>query len=135
MNAVALSTLPKYWGSDSLIWRPNRWILQGGGSGDLADEKVYEPRDGVYTPFASGPRVCPAKKFAQVEFVAAIAELFRENRCAPVLLEGESETEAKKRVLGVIEDSNVVNTLKMLHPEKVRLRWTKVIQADRIRVD
>lgn len=135
MNAVALSTLPKYWGSDSLIWRPNRWILQSESFGDLADDKVYEPPDGVYTPFASGPRVCPAKKFAQVEFVATIVELFRENRCAPVLLEGESESEAKTRVLSVIEDSNVVNTLKMLHPERVRLRWTKVIQADRVRVD
>lgn len=38
--------------------------------------------------------------------------------------------EVRKRVLDVVEDSNVVNTLKMLHPEKVRLRWEKVVQTD-----
>ncbi|KAI8630633.1 cytochrome P450 [Xylariaceae sp. FL1651] len=126
LNVVALNTLPEYWGSDSLSWRPKRWISQEKDSGSLADEQLFQPREGVYTPFASGPRVCPAKKFAQVEFVAVIAQLFRKHRCSPIQLQGESTSESRKRVLRVIEDSNVLNTLKMLHPERVRLRWEKV---------
>lgn len=126
MNAVALSTLPEYWGPDSLSWTPKRWIIKGNGSGSLADEQLFQPRDGVYTPFASGPRVCPAKKFAQVEFVAVIAQLFRDYKCTPVRLQEESMEEARKRVIDVVEDSNVLNTLKMLHPERVKLRWEKL---------
>jgi hypothetical protein len=130
MNAVALSTLPEYWGSNSLSWRPKRWIIKDKNSESLANEQLFQPRDGVYTPFASGPRVCPAKKFAQVEFVAVIAQLFRDHKCSPIQLQEESMLEVRKRVLDVVEDSNVVNTLKMLHPEKVRLRWEKVVQTN-----
>lgn len=122
LNAVALSTLPEYWGPDSLTWRPNRWIMHDANQ----EESLFQPRDGVYTPFASGPRICPARKFAQVEFVAVMARLFRENRCEPVLLAGESMEEARRRVKEVVDDSNVMNTLKMLDPDKVKLRWVRV---------
>lgn len=131
LNAVALSTLPEYWGNDSLTWNPKRWILNDNVSGSLADERLFQPRDGLYTPFASGPRVCPAKKFAQVEFVAVIAQLFRDYKCTPLRLQGESMAEAKIRVLDTVQDSNVLNTLKMLHPERVRLRWEKLGQEER----
>jgi len=89
MNIVALSTLPRFWGSDSLTWRPDRWITKDGESMRLEDEQIYQPQYGAFIPFSSGPRVCPGKKFAQVEFVAVIARLFRRHRCSPVLLEGE----------------------------------------------
>lgn len=55
-----------------------------------------------------------------------IARLFRRNQCSPVFLDGETMVEAKKRVLNVVEDSNLVVTLKMRHPEKVKLRWEEV---------
>jgi len=64
----------------------------------LEDEHIYHPQYGAFIPFSSGPRVCPGKKFAQVEFVAVIARLFRRHRCSPVLLKGETMVEAKKRV-------------------------------------
>jgi cytochrome P450 len=123
MNIVALSTLPRIWGSDSLTWRPDRWIIKDEASMRLEDEHIYHPQYGAFIPFSSGPRVCPGKKFAQVEFVAVIARLFRRHRCSPVLLKGETMVEAKKRVLEIVEDSNLVLTLKMMHPEKVKLTW------------
>ncbi|KAE8441593.1 hypothetical protein EG329_004642 [Mollisiaceae sp. DMI_Dod_QoI] len=126
INAGALSTLPQYWGSDSLLWRPNRWIIIDEKSQSMEDENIFQPQHGVYIPFSSGPRACPGRKFAQVEFVAVIARLFRRHRCSPVLLEGETIVEAKKRVMEVVEDSNVELTLKMLHPEKVKLTWKEV---------
>ncbi len=126
INAGALSTLPQYWGSDSLLWRPNRWIIIDEKSQSMEDENIFQPQHGVYIPFSSGQRACPGRKFAQVEFVAVIARLFRRHRCSPVLLEGETIVEAKKRVMEVVEDSNVELTLKMLHPEKVKLTWKEV---------
>lgn len=59
----------------------------------------------MYTPFASGPRVCPAKKISQVEFVAVIAQLFRDYKYARIRPQGESMTEVRKRVLDAVEDS------------------------------
>lgn len=64
IDVTALNTLPEYWGSDSLVWRPDRWIETDSGS-----EQLYQPPPGVFLAWASGPRVCPGKKFAQVEFV------------------------------------------------------------------
>lgn len=119
----ALHTTPEYWGSDSLDWNPKRWIKE---AASLEDEQPIFPRRGAYIGFSAGPRVCPGRKFAQVEFVAVIARLFRSHRCSPVLLRGESEVQAKKRVLEVVEDSNLVLTLKMLHPERLRIAWEEV---------
>jgi cytochrome P450 len=127
MNTVALNTLPQFWGSDSLTWRPYRWVTKDEATMRLEDELVYQPRYGAFIPFSSGPRVCPGKKFAQVEFVAVIARLFWRHRCSPVLLKGETMVEAKKRVLDIVEDSNLVLTLKMMHPEKVKLTWEEIV--------
>ena len=126
INVSALSTLPQYWGSDSLAWRPDRWISKD-ASKSLEDEQMYQPQKGVFIPFGSGPRVCPGKKLAQVEFVAVIARLFRQHRCSPLLLNWETRVEAKKRVLDMVEDSNLVLTLNMMHPEKVKLIWEDVV--------
>jgi hypothetical protein len=35
--------------------------------------------------------------------------------------------EAKKRVFDIVEDSNWVLTLKMMHPEKVKLTWEEMV--------
>lgn len=126
LNMVALSTLPQYWGSDSLLWRPDRWVTNS-ASGSLDEETMWQNDHSAFIPFSSGPRSCPGRKFAQVEFVAVIARLFHKHRCEPVLLKGETMLAAKKRVLEVVEDSNLVLTLKMRHSERVKLRWEEVV--------
>jgi cytochrome P450 len=93
---------------------------------DLSTEELYQPPVGVFLPWAGGPRVCPGKKFAQVEFIAVIARLFRRHQVKPLLEPGETVQDAKKRVLENVEDSDVVITLQMKHPERVKLVWEEI---------
>ncbi len=126
VNNAALQTKPQYWGSDSLVLRPDRWIQkQNDGS-----EALVHPIEGSYVPWASGPRVCPGKKFSQVEFVAVIACLLKDHRVRPVLMSGELEKEALKRIQGVVMDSGMRDiAIKMNRPEDLRVRWEKKTRA------
>jgi cytochrome P450 len=115
INVSGLNTLPTYWGTDTLIFRPDRWI-------DEHDE-LFQPPPGAFVPWASGPRVCPGKKFAQVEFVAVIARLFLKYRVRPKIDVDETREQAEKRILACIEDSVLNITLHMRHPESIKLIW------------
>lgn len=123
-NLMALQTHPRYWGDDSLVWRPQRWI-HCSPSSDLKDETLFTPRKGTFIAWSEGARSCPGRKFAQVEFVATMAAVFRGFRAEPVRMGGESADEARKRVLGVVKDSNVELLLQMREPESVRVRWVR----------
>ena len=133
-NTMAAHTFPRYWGTDTLIWDPKRWIIER-SSAESADptansdgdsETIREPPvKGAYKPWGEGPRVCPGKKFAQVEFVAVIARLFRDWKVRPRLLEGETEEAARERVMGVVENSKVTITLQMQRSESVGLVWSR----------
>lgn len=120
IDSMALHTTPEYWGSDSLDWKPERWISLKDG-----EEAFLEPKAGVFVPWSSGPRICPGKKFSQVEFTAVIACLFRRHCVQPVLEAGETSAEASQRVLHVVEDSGLEVTLRMKHPELIKLRWNE----------
>ena len=74
----------------------------------------------------SGPRVCPGKIFAQLEFVVVIARLFHKGRVRPKMEAGEKQEEAFKRAKDVVTGSILDITLHMVHPEKVRLVWQDV---------
>ena len=124
LNTIALHTLPRYWGSDSLLWRPTRWISSS-PSTPIGNETLQEPAKGTYIPWAEGHRVCPGRKFSQVEFVAVVAVLFGRYKVYPVLLEGESSENAKERILKTIEKSHVEITLQMKNPRSVALKWTR----------
>jgi len=115
LNTAALHTLPSYWGSDSIVWRPGRWLEEKG--------ELIQPPPGMFNPWTAGPRVCPGKKFSQVEFVAVLARLFQKGRVRPKFEVGENAEDAFKRVKRVVADSILDVTLHMVHPEKVRLVW------------
>lgn len=121
---AAVHTEPEYWASDSLTWRPSRWIQAAGTPG--MDELVT-PQKGTFLGWSEGARDCPARKFSQVEFAATVATLIRDCRVDPVPLDGgESLDQARGRVLDLIEkDSGPVLLLQMLHPERASLTWTK----------
>lgn len=127
----SIQTDPKFWGSDSLDWRPSRWIKSAEVSGVTAEsstsvEELKMPPRGAFIGWSEGMRDCVGRKFSQVEFVATMAVLFREWRVDPVPLEGETMNAAQKRVLNLIEtDSYPVLLLQMLHPERAPLRWRK----------
>lgn len=133
---AALQTDPKWWGADSLDWRPARWIEAArrgdgddlGGTGtDVEPEELVTPRRGTYLAWSGGARDCPGRKFSQVEFVATLAALFRDHRVEPVpVAAGETPEAARRRVLDLIEmDSAPVLLLQMLHPERAPLRWSR----------
>ena len=128
LNQCAVHTLPKYWGTDSLSWRPDRWIESDSAS---KLERLKEPPGGkgTFIPWAEGARICPGKKFSQVEFVAVLATLFRRWKVRPARLAGETEKEAKARVMGVVNESDVYITLQMKHPERVELIWTERMKS------
>lgn len=119
VNMVNVHHDPKFW-PDPWVWRPERWIITNNG---LGSEDLYQPPYGSFLPWAGGPRVCPGKKFSQVEFVAVIASLFQRHTALPVLKEGETMEEAQTGLREAVVDSECVMTLKMKHPEKARLRW------------
>jgi cytochrome P450 len=82
----------------------------------------------TFIPWVNGPRVCPGKKFAQVEFVATLAMCLRKHRFHALPEAGETKEQMRKRVLDVARDSEMgVNpVVKMIHPERVKFRWEEV---------
>ncbi|KAI1078846.1 cytochrome P450 [Whalleya microplaca] len=122
----AMHTHPNHWGPDPLIWRPSRWISSTNSTRSIFDEDLIIPQRGTFFPWSEGERSCPGKKFSQVEFVAAMAGLFRDWRVDPIQGDGESLDNARNRVLNLIEtDSAQVLLLQMLHPERAPLVWKR----------
>ncbi|KAF7940855.1 uncharacterized protein EAE97_007040 [Botrytis byssoidea] len=101
----ALHAHPKYWGSDPLAWNPSRFISMSSTSTlaenlstqDFDKEKVEGDTSDHFMPFAWGQRVCPGKKFGQVEIVAVLAALFKDWRVEVVPKDGETGEQARKR--------------------------------------
>ncbi|MCJ1310452.1 hypothetical protein MMC25_004116, partial [Agyrium rufum] len=106
VDTMSLHTNTDHWGLDAHVWRPNRWLVGGEPQHAVESqahvvspsnckvqkdtETLLEPRKGVYVPWSDGPRVCPGRRFSQVEFVAAMAVLFqRGRRVQPKLSVGE----------------------------------------------
>lgn len=91
----------------------------------LAQESLLTPQKGTFIAWSDGARSCPGKKFAQVEFVATMAALFRNYRAEPVPRIGETPAAARQRVLDVVKDSNVELLLQMRNPDSVSVRWSR----------
>ena len=126
VNSTALSTSSEIWGVASLVFRPDRFI-KSTPSNDLREEEFVCPEPGTFLHWAGGPRICPGKKFAQVEFAATIATLFRRHRVEPKKDKGETMEEAREKVRRVVHNSAIIGpTLSMKHPEKITLVWKTV---------
>ncbi|KAI0411740.1 putative cytochrome P450 [Xylaria grammica] len=136
MMCLAYSSLqsdPRWWGPDSLTWRPSRFIKPAEdestldeGKGSAKEEEFLQPKRGTFVGWSEGARDCPGRKFSQVEFVATIASLFRDWRVDPVVFEGETIEAARERVLDLIKtDSAMVLLTQMLHPERAPLVWSR----------
>lgn len=121
INNSALHTNPKKWGSDSLTFRPTRWLSQ---DSTVEDVFVTMPR-GRFLPWSGGPRVCPGQKMSQVEFVAVIATIFKRYRVAAIPEKDETMGDAKQRLREVMNDSQPRLTLQMNKPQDVKLKWSK----------
>ncbi|KIX96695.1 uncharacterized protein Z520_07414 [Fonsecaea multimorphosa CBS 102226] len=117
LNLYAVQSDPRWWGENSLRWNPHRWVMVDPATGK---ESIAPPPPGAaFVPWSVGPRVCPGKKFSQVEFVAIISTLLHECRLKPLIIEGKMKTEeqASSALLEVLGDSMNVITPKMRRPE------------------
>ena len=126
-NSQALHTNPQIWGPDALDWRPERWLTSfpTPNNTNSRSETFIEPAKGTYVPWAEGPRACLGRKFAQVEFVAVMAVLFRKHSVRPAVLKGESALRTKERLLQMVDESGIFAiSLQMEHPKEVPLVWS-----------
>ncbi|KAL2408265.1 Cytochrome P450 monooxygenase ORF6 [Exophiala dermatitidis] len=124
INFAALHTHPSYWGPDPLAFRPDRWFVLTGKDGETST--MLQPVPGVFVPWNLGPRVCPGKKFSQVEFTRVIFGLFADGtRVEVVKHEGETDEDARIRVLDVVKNAKIEVTLKMTDAERISLKWIK----------
>jgi cytochrome P450 len=115
VNTVALHVSTSIWGADALSFNPARWLHPDGTI-------VTMPR-GTYLPWSVGPRVCPGQKMAQVEFVSVVATLFRRCSARPRAGQGESDEQAKGRLLEKLQDSQPVLTLMINDPKGITIEW------------
>jgi cytochrome P450 len=128
---MALHAHSRYWGEDALVWRPSRWIEHSSKSASedigtrLSRERLLVPPKGAYFAWSEGARGCPGKKFAQVEFVATMAALFRTHRVQPVPKKGETLDQARNRVLDVVKDTVMQLLLQMRDPNSVAVTWSR----------
>ena len=109
---------PSLWGSDPLVFRPQRFI-------DAATGAFREPPKSTFVPWSGGPRYCPGMKMSQVEFVAVLATAVRSWRVQLVPKEGERVEQARKRMEGLLADSQPIVTLQMKRPREVQLAWVR----------
>lgn len=131
-SVLAIQTHPGYW-KDPLVWRPQRWISlphtakeQLNLASRVQQEVVMTPRQSTYFPWSDGPQNCPGAKFAQVEFVAVMARLFRDHRVGIVRDVNETADDARKRALVVTQDCDLELLLRMRNADKVSLTWKKL---------
>ncbi|KIV84105.1 hypothetical protein PV11_06078 [Exophiala sideris] len=132
LNVAALNTHPEYWGDDVLVFRPDRWIISENSSSssnnDNSDSSVswFQPVPGSFIPWSHGPRVCPGRKFSQVEFTRVIFGLFSHGTRVEVVRQGdETEMDARAKVMRVVNEAKLEVTLKMVGADRVALRWVK----------
>ena len=71
---------PDYWGTDSLAFRPSRWITSRHADAsvakeenDVADKTIVEPTKCTFIPWSTGPRQCPGMKMSEVEFMGVFS--------------------------------------------------------------
>ncbi|KAL5378613.1 hypothetical protein DPSP01_009024 [Paraphaeosphaeria sporulosa] len=134
LNIHAMHTSPSAYPSPK-VWNPKRWITSTAPatqpasslSSILQNEKLVHMERG-FAPWASGPRVCPGMKFAQVEFSAALATVLRRAWIAPSIKGGgdAEETAARKEVEALLRDSHHIGaTISMKRPEDLWLKVTR----------
>ncbi|ESU07504.1 hypothetical protein FGSG_02113 [Fusarium graminearum PH-1] len=126
VNLAGLHVSSASWGDNALEWLPSRWITRDETEG----EKMTVMPTGAFLPWAAGPRVCPGKKFSQVEFVAVLASLLKEYTVEPDADgEGDLKTAASMALMEEAKQSSFNFLLKVKHPEKIKLRQGPVIMS------
>ncbi|KAF2122013.1 cytochrome P450 [Lophiotrema nucula] len=125
LNFCGLHTNAKIRGESALDWNPARFIEptneQIGSS--IKSERLRQSPEKKYLPWSWGERVCPGKRFSQVELTATLAVLFREHHVDPVPETSESIADSRKRAQRISMDIQMTLLNEMYKSERVGLRW------------
>jgi cytochrome P450 len=128
LSLAAMHTHPDYWGEESMTWNPHRFISNSDGGDKSLEMEILGPDTREhFLPWATGQRVCPGKKFSQVELVATLAYIFRNYTVHPKPVAGENMDQARERIFKtslVIEHEGKI-LHEMRHPETIALTWSK----------
>ncbi|KAJ8130037.1 hypothetical protein O1611_g3593 [Lasiodiplodia mahajangana] len=120
----AIQSHPDHW-PDPHTWKPSRWISQGTSVSPGAElrlnEQLLVPKENTFFPWSDGPQNCPGKKFAEVEAVAVLACLFKQNRLFVKKEAHESNEAAQKRALACTHDVDMELLLRMTNADQVTL--------------
>lgn len=111
--------LSSRWGTNPEIFNPRRFISSESGA-----ENLVVPDGPMYCPWIFGTRVCPGKKFSQVEFVALIARILLEWRIEVAVGEQDSHR-ARKNLLQVLDEKYFNVSTHLRHPEAARIKFVK----------
>lgn len=128
LSLAAMHTHPDYWGEDSLVWNPKRFITHSKGSEQsFDDETLANDTQEHFLPWGAGQRVCPGKKFSQVELVATLAYIFRGYTVHPQPDKGERVEEARKRIFqtGMVIEHEGTILHEIRHPKSIALNWSQ----------
>ena len=125
LNLAALHTHPQYWGADSLKWKPERFITST--QAGIENEVLAPDTTAQFVPWVYGQRLCPGKKFSQVELVSALATLFRDHVVGPQPQPGQSIDDARAMLFKTGMDINHEGTIlnEIAEPHKAALVWSK----------
>ncbi|KAJ9611646.1 hypothetical protein H2200_004830 [Cladophialophora chaetospira] len=122
----ALHLSPR-WGSDAHAFNPKRFIVTNSeGEGELATPSD-KGLSAMFMPWVIGPRVCPGKKFSQVEFVAVIAQILSQYRVGIDVREEKGETleQARARLSSVLEEKYFNISAHIKRPGDAGLRFVR----------
>lgn len=110
------------WGPNAEGFDPKRFVSV---AADGKETLAAPPEDAVFMGWVFGHRVCPGKKFSQVEFVAIVAHLLSLYRVELVEEHGESQEEAKARLMSVLGDKYFTIGAQVMHPEAASIRLVR----------
>jgi hypothetical protein len=83
--------------------------------------RVRKPARGTFLPWSEGSHAFFGRRFSEVEMTAILATLFSRHRCEIRRLDGESVTDATRRVQSALDRSTMHITLAVR--ERVDLIW------------
>ena len=113
--------LSSRWGPDAHVFNPKRFITKSSSTGE--DVLASPPEGAIFMAWVFGSRVCPGKKFSQVEFVAVVANLLAKFRVEPVGKAYETEQETQKRIQAVISEKYFNISAHIKRPEDAAVRF------------
>ena len=119
------------WGHDALEFNPKRFIARShSGEETLASA----PEGAMFIAWVFGARVCPGKKFSQVEFVAVIAHMLSLYTVELAKDESETNETAKRKLLSVMDDRYFNVSVHFKRPDDAAIRLVRRASAQREKV-